>query len=216
MTGNGRLEGNELGGVAIEQVEHVLGGADRPLDATQRVPRNEIVDPVVGHEEFISRAREALAQCRCLSRDIVRATGDRGLGVGDGERGQALKRGDDLELDEEQCIADLQLLDVLRQVARGHPEVDGLEAGEVVELLDASLHVVLGDPLASRDRLKVDLVDHRQVGLGSTSGNRQAECSLSIHYRDPEPPFEQDLRRGRPDVVHGIGCVASGEHIRDR
>ena len=61
-------------------------------------------------------------------------------------------------------LTDLQLLDVLGQVAAGHALVDVFFAGQRSELLDPRLHVVAGYPLARRDRLQVDLVDDRFVG----------------------------------------------------
>jgi hypothetical protein len=42
--GDAALEVGQLGGVAVEQVEHVLGGADRALDAAQRVALDEVVE----------------------------------------------------------------------------------------------------------------------------------------------------------------------------
>ena len=54
------------------------------------------------------------------------------------------------------AVADLQLLDVLGEVAAGHALVDVLVAGEGGELLDAGLHVVAGDPLPRLDRVEVD------------------------------------------------------------
>jgi hypothetical protein len=43
---------------------------------------------------------------------------------------------------------DLELFDVLGEVARGHTLVDVLVASQDAELLDASLHVVADDLLA--------------------------------------------------------------------
>ena len=74
--------------------------------------------------------------------------------------------------------ADLQLLDVLGQVARGHPLVDVLVAGEGAELLDPRLHVVPGDPLAGGDAVEVDLVDDRLVVLDHAVGHVDAEVLL--------------------------------------
>ncbi len=37
MLGDAALEFGQTGGVAVEQIEHVLGGAHRALDAAQRV-----------------------------------------------------------------------------------------------------------------------------------------------------------------------------------
>ena len=67
------------------------------------------------------------------------------------------KRGDGLVADDEQRAVDLELLDVFRQVAGGHALVDLLVAGEVVELLDARLHVVAGHSFARHDGGEIDL-----------------------------------------------------------
>ena len=56
--------------------------------------------------------------------------------------------------------------------------MDVLVPGERAELLDARLHVVAGDPLAGGDRVEVDLVDDRLVGLDDAVGHVDAEVAL--------------------------------------
>ena len=80
-------------------------------------------------------------------------------GVLGGQAGQAGEGGDHPVADEHEGVADLELLDVLGEVAAGHALVDVLVAGEGGELLDAGLHVVAGDPLPGLDRGEVDLVE---------------------------------------------------------
>ena len=92
--------------------------------------------------------------------------------------------------------ADLQLLDVLGQVAAGHALVDVLVPGQRRELLDPRLDVVAGDPLAGRDRVEVDLVDDVAVGLDDPVGYVDAEVALRLQHGDPEPAFEDDLVLG--------------------
>ena len=99
-------------------------------------------------------------------------------GVLGGPLGQPGQRGDHAVADEGERRADLQLLDVLGQVARGHALVDVLVAGEGGELLDAGLDVVAGDPLAGLDAVEVDLVDHRPVVLDGRGRDVDAEVPL--------------------------------------
>ena len=76
-----------------------------------------------------------------------------------GEASETGQRGDAAIADQLERGADLQLLDVLGEVARRHALVDVLGARQRGELLDAGLDVVAGDLLALGDRGEVDLVD---------------------------------------------------------
>ncbi len=89
---------------------------------------------------------------------------------------------------------DLQLLDVLGEVAAGHALVHVLVAGQGVELLDAGLHVVAGDPLPLGDRGQVDLVEHPLVVGDHTVGYVDAQFRLGTQHRQPQPPLGDDLR----------------------
>src|SRR3546814_15162660 len=70
-------------------------------------------------------------------------------------------------------LQDLKLLDVLGQVARGHPLVDVLVASEPAELLDARLHVAVGDPFASGARGEIDALDWSRVVEGKRGEDRE-------------------------------------------
>ena len=109
----------------------------------------------------------------------------------------------------------LQLLDVLGQVARGHPLVDVLVTGERAELLDPRLHVVPGHPLARGDRLQVDLVDDVLVGLDHAVGHVDAEVALRLQHGDPQLPLEHDLVLRRPDRGEVGAGVPGGEDVGD-
>ena len=165
MTGDPLLQLGELLRVAVEEVELVGGGADRALDAAQRVPVDQVVEPLVRDQQFLGGRGEPLAQRGGLRGDVVRPAGQHQVGVLDGERGQPGQRGDHPVPDQLQRGPDLELLDVLGEVAGGHPLVDVLVPGERAELLDPGLHVVPGDPLPLGDRRQVDLVDHPLVRL---------------------------------------------------
>ena len=68
------------------------------------------------------------------------------------QAGQMDQRRDDPGADEPERAEHLVLLDVLGEVAAGHALVHVLMPGQRVELFDARLHVVPGDPLAGLDR----------------------------------------------------------------
>ena len=130
-----------------------------------------------------------------------------------GEPGEPGERGDHALADQRQRRQDLELLDVLGQVAGGHPLVDVLVPGERAELLDARLHVVAGDPLARGDAGQVDLVDDLLVGLDDAVRHVDAEVPLGLEHRDPELPLEDDLVLGRPDLGEVGAGVAGGEDV---
>ena len=45
-----RLELGELRSIAVQQIEHVLGGAHRAFDAAQRVTRDQLLDTLEGDQ----------------------------------------------------------------------------------------------------------------------------------------------------------------------
>src|SRR5690606_27967110 len=118
-----------------------------------------------------------------------------------------------------EALLQLQLLDVLGEVARGHPLVDVLVAGERRELLDACLHVVARDPLTLGDRRQVDalltLGDDRLVGLHDAVGHVDAEVALGLQHSHPELTLQDDLVLRRPDRGEVGAGVAGGEHVGD-
>ncbi len=206
--------------VAVEQVEHVLGGAHRTLDAAQRIAIQQLLEPLDRDQHLVGDGGEPFAERGGLGRDVVGPAGHhRGLVLG-GEPGQPSKRGDRAVPEQRQRLADLELLDVLGEVPRGHPLVDVLVAGQRVELLDPRLHVVPGDPLAGRDRVEVDLVDDVAVVGHHPVGNGDAQVALYLEHGDPQPALEHDLVLRRPDpgeVGPGVpGCQdIRHSHVRD-
>ena len=191
------LEARQLGRVTAEQVEHVLCCADRALDAPQRVAREQLVEAQEADEQLVGDGGEPLAQCGGLRGDVVRAAGHRLRVVLGGTAGQPCQHGECLVPNQQQRLPDLQLLDVLGQVAAGHALVDLLVPGECGELVDARLHVVPGDPLAGRDAVEVDRVvtsiDDALVGVDRSVGHRDTEFGLGAQHGQPELPFEHDL-----------------------
>jgi hypothetical protein len=131
------------------------------------------------------------------------------------EHGQPVQRRDDGIADEQHRIADLQLLHVFGEVARGHRLVDLLGPGQRIELLDACLDVVARHLLTRHDLREVNPVDHGLIGLDDTFLDGYAEIALGTQHRDPESPLGPDLFLRRPDRFHRIGGVAVREHVRD-
>ena len=107
------------------------------------------------------------------------------------------------------------MLDIFGEVARGHALVHLLVTGEAVELLDARLHIVAGDPFAFHDRAGVDLILHLFVSGDRFGGDVEAEVALGLHHGDPELAFEDDAALGRPDGLDFGGGVAFGEDVGD-
>ena len=81
VLGDAAFEIGEAGGIAVEEVEHVLCGAHRALDPAQRVAGAQVLQPVVGDEQLVGGAREALAERGGLGGDVVAAPGHHQLGV---------------------------------------------------------------------------------------------------------------------------------------
>ena len=216
MLRNARLKRSQFHRVSVEEVEHVLRRSHRSLDAAQWVAPDEVVNAGIGNQQLIGRRGEALAQSRGLRWHVVRTPGDCGVGVCDRQTGQALECRNGLVACEQQGFEHLQLLDVLGEIPRGHAEMDELMSGQVIEFLDACLHIVLGDPLASRDGIQVDLVDYRDVLLNCIGRDGESEFGLRAHDRDPQLPFHDDLGLGRPDRAHGLRCVPTSKDIGER
>ena len=112
-----------------------------------------------------------------------------------------------------QRTIDLQLLDVLRQVAAGHALVDVLVACQSVEFLDACLHVVARHALTVSDGLEVHLVHHGLIGRDGFLRDIHAEVALSAHDGDPQLALEHDLVLGAPQPRHLRRGVAVGQDV---
>ena len=91
---------------------------------------------------------------------------------------------------------DLQLLDVLGEVAAGQALVHVLVAGEGVELLDARLDVVPGDPLAGGDGVEVHPVDDALVVGDHAVRYVDPQVALGSQHGEPQPALQNDLVLG--------------------
>jgi hypothetical protein len=209
------LELVHLVGVAAEQRELVELRADGALEAADRIAGDEVVEPGVREQQLLAEHGEALAEGGRLRGHVVRAAGEHHVAVLGGAPGQQVERGHGLELDEFQRTGDLELLDVLREVAAGEAEVDELALGELGKFLQAGLHVVEGDALALPDAVEVHLVAHALIVLDRLGRDGDAEVALGLHHRDPKITLQQNAAVRRPDLPHGRRGVALGEHVGD-
>ncbi|SKZ00452.1 Uncharacterised protein [Mycobacteroides abscessus subsp. abscessus] len=114
-----------------------------------------------------------------------------------------------------QRLQDLQLLDVLGEVAARHALVDLLVAGERVELFDARLHVVAGDALTLGDRREVDLVDDCLVVGDRAVGDLDPQVLLRLQNSQPQAAFKRDLVGRRPDLGEVGRRISAGQNIGD-
>ena len=109
---------------------------------------------------------------------------------------QGEQRRRELEANEFERAKNLELFDVLRQVARGHPLVDVLVPRKFAELVDARFHIMPSGPLATHDRTEVDPILHALVGGNRIVRDRDPQRLLRLHYRNPklalEPHFSLD------------------------
>ncbi len=108
---------------------------------------------------------------------------------------------------------DLQLLDVLGEVAAGHALVHVLVAGQGVELLDAGLDVVAGHPLAGGDGGQVDLIEYPLVIGDGRFRDVHTQFPLRAQHREPQSALGHDLRLGRPDRHHVGAGVPVGQDV---
>ncbi|CCW13901.1 hypothetical protein EBESD8_44640 [Rhodococcus aetherivorans] len=215
VLGDRRLETRELVGVAAEQVQHVLRGAHGALDAAQRVPGDQLAQPGERDEQLVGGGREPLAEGGGLRGDVVRPARHHQRRVLGGAVGQPRGDRDAVGVHVLEGAQDLQLFDVLGEVAAGHALVHVLVAGEGVELLDAGLHVVAGDALAGRDRLEVDLLEHPLVVGQGLLRDVDPEFRLRPEDRQPQLALEHDLVLRRPQRCQVRAGITGGKNVRD-
>ena len=139
--------------VTTEQVQHVLAGTHRALDAAHGIASDQVIEPGMRDQQFVGAGGEPLSEGGHLGGDVVAAADDRLVGVSDREVGQPGEHRHHPGTDQLQRLQHLHLLDVLGQIAAGHALVDVFMADQPVELLDPGLDVVPGDPLPIGDRV---------------------------------------------------------------
>ena len=209
------FEVDYFGSVAIEQRNGVHLGANGSLEAADLVVRDEVLERGISTVEFFPEHRDALAEGGGLSRDVVRSGGDDEILPLLGTLTEAGEGSDGFVPDDQKGAEDLELFYVLGEIARSHPFVDVLVAGEVVELLDTSFDIVTRDALALGDGWEVDLVDDGLVSGDGVGGDVETEVVLGLHDRDPELTLKDDASFGGPDVGDSGRGVAFGEDVLD-
>ena len=128
-----------------EQIELVETSADRALQTAEWVASKEFLDPLKPDHRLFRNIGKPLAEGGGLGGDVVGA-GDHHLAcVALGERREAGKEGDETVAHDLERSPDLELLDVLGEITRGHSPVDVFVTGQRAELVDAGLDVVAGD-----------------------------------------------------------------------
>ena len=211
--GDLRLQLRELRLVTAQQVQHVLRGTHRALDSAQRVACQQLLGARQAQQQLIGRGSKALAQGGGLRGDVVGTARHHEPLVLAGQAADAVEDGDALIAGQHERAVNLQLLHVLREIAGGHTLVDLLEASEVVELLNAGLHVVAGDLLPLGDGGQVHLVEDLLIGGRSLGRDLDAEFLLSLHHGEPELALHLDLLLRGPQVGHLRGGIAGGEDV---
>ena len=211
--GEAFFELGDFGGVAIEEGKLVELGADRAFEPAHAVAGDEVFEATEGVDELFPEHGEAFAIGGGLGRDVVGARGDDKVSVLGGKLGETGEGGDGFVAHEEEGAVDLQLLDVLGEVARGHSFVKLLVAGEVVEFFDPCFDVVAGDALAGVDGGEVDLVFDGFVSSEGFVGDVETEVFLGAGDGKPEFAFEEDAAFGGPDIFEGGRGVAFSEDV---
>ncbi len=88
VLGDAAFEVAEAPRVTVEQIQHVLAGAHRPLDAAQWVAVDEFPDALERDQRFLGRRGKPLAQCGGLRGDVVAAACHHQIPVACGPLGQ--------------------------------------------------------------------------------------------------------------------------------
>lgn len=213
--GDAVFEVDDFVGVAFEEAELVELGADGAFEPADGVGVEELLELVGGEEHFFAEHGEAFAEGGDLGGDVVGTGGDDEVAVLVGTFCEAVEDGGGFHPDDLEGAVDLELLDILGEVAAGHAFVNVFVAGEFAKLFDASFHIVAGDALTFVDGGEIDFGDDSFIIGDGFFRNGEAKISLGFHDGDPEFAFEADFSFGRPDVAHGGGGVAFGEDVGD-
>lgn len=111
------FEVGNLGGVAIEEGDGVHLGSDGSFESADLVVGDEVFERGVSAVEFFAEHRDALAEGGGLGGDVVGAGGDDEVLPLVGALAKAGKGGDGFVTDDEEGAEDLELLDVLGEIA---------------------------------------------------------------------------------------------------
>ena len=118
--------------------------------------------------------------------------------------------------DDLQRTINLQLLDVFRQIARGHALVDVLVASQRVEFFDAGFDIVSGGALALGDGFQVYLVNDFLIIRDDVCRNIDAQGTLGPHHGNPQLPLVDHLIVRAPQIHQVRRTIAGSEDIIHR
>ena len=110
----------------------------------------------------------------------------------------------------------LQLLDVLGEIARSHPLMNLFVTSQRTELIDAGLHIVASDTFTGVDGIEVDLINDTAIGIDRVVGHRNTEVTLGFKDCQPEFSLKNDLLFGRPQSDHLRARIPSSKNIGHR
>lgn len=187
--------------------------SDRSFESAHAVAGDEVLETHEGVDKLFPEHGEAFAVGGGLGGDVVGASGDDELGVLGGKLGQTCEGGDGFVAHEEKGSVDLQLLDVLGEVPRGHSFVELLVASKIVEFFDARFDVVASDTFACVNCGEVNLGFDGFVGVEGFVGDVEAEVLLCAGDGKPEFAFEEDSAFWGPDVFEGRRGVSFSEDV---
>ena len=209
------FQGGQCGLITVKQIQHVLGGTHRALDAAQWVAGNQVFYTLDAQQHLVRSGGEALTQGRCLCGDVVGATcHDQRLVLG-GLFRSAGGNGNGLVSHDLQRLQSLQLFNVFSQVTRGHALVNVLGASQVAELFNAGLHIVASNTLTCGNGVEVNLVDDLLVCLDSALRHLNSAGDLSLQNGNPELALEDDLVLRAPQLRQSRRGVSVSKDVCD-
>ena len=193
--------------IAIHEIQHVLCGTHRPLDAAQWVAAQQFAHALQSHQHLICCGSKTLTQGGGLSSHVV----------GTASHNQALilrcagtnrcNNSNALVAHKLQRTVDLQLLHVFGEVTRSHALVDMLMSSQRIEFLNAGLHIMAGNALALSNAGQINLINDSFIGCDCLIGDCYPQIFLRFHHGDPELALHDDLFFGTPQVGKLCGGV---------
>ena len=209
MLGDATLQSIEVV-LGSRQIQHVLGGTHRALNATQRVAAQKILGSINSNQQLIGGRGETLTQGGGLCGNVVGTASHHQATVFLGAHTDAGGDRNGLVSHELQGAVNLQLLDVFRQVTASHALVDVLVTSQSIELFNPGLDVVPGHAFTRRDRLQVDFINVGLVGGDCFIRNVDALVLLSLHHGDPQLALQNNLVFGAPQTDKFVAGVSAG------
>jgi hypothetical protein len=201
--------------VAAEQVEHVLLGADRPLDAAQRVAGEELLDPAGGLQQLLPRVGEPLAERGRLGRDVVAAAGEDQRGVLGRPVGEQRQRATHRS---RTCSRERRTCSCSTFSVRSREVIPLWTCSWPARAQNSSMRAFTSWRV-TRSRAAIEARSTwsttRLVGLDDPVRHVDAEVALGAQHGEPQLPFEHHLALGRPQVDDRLAGVPRREDVGD-